>query len=798
MRRTWTRTALLLCALLAGLLPLSSATAADPAPASAPATKPATAPAAAAAGQETAPGTYANPVTDGVVDTFPDPVTIRGKDGYWYAYGTQNPVFQSGGEQGERMLPILRSEDLATWEYAGEVFTPATQPEWHRGSRLWAPDIRYNDGRYILYYSVPGRDTVGAATAPTPTGPWTDTGPVLPAPSGCPTGGIDQAQFTDRDGKTYLYWGSYDILCVAEMNAERTRITGEVTQIAQGRRMEGAFVVRRDHQYYLFYSDAGCCDGAYSGYQVKAGRSTSPTGPFRDDEGVDLMAPTSKGAIVLGANGNRWIGPGHNGLTTDLAGQDWLVYHGIPADNPDLDRFPDLPDRQLTRRPMLMDRLDWIDGWPVVRAGAGPSEGPQRAPVTDWDAGGTFAGGSLDGWRAEGAGTGGWSVADDADSGPYATHGGGADAAFLVTDEAAPRDLRAEADLRVPAADGAAGLTVAYRDPRNHTTAWLDRARGALVTDVVVNGRSRGEQVTPLPASYDWGSWHNVTAEIRDGRVSVEVSGDRLRDAVAAQERKLPGAATRPGAVGTAARGGGAAADNVGAARLYEPVTERVPEPATGRLLPGRSDEFDSAAVPGTEPGSPWRWLRGPAPGVAADGGDLVWPTQNGELHLTSNSASVLLRDAPEGDYTVTTKLDFDPAQPNQQAGLLLYANDDKYFKMTHSVLPLNRGGGTVLDVSEFGKEGERPTTSPPTPVAGAPMFGGPTADTMWLRLSYRHDGANGEHEVRAATSRDGRTWVHNGVWTLPGDERLQIGLVSMNKEGAVAKFDYVRTHRSR
>ena len=38
---------------------------------------------------------------------------------------------------------------------------------------------------------------------------------------------------------------------------------------------------------------------------------------------------------------------------------------------------------------MLIDRLDWIDGWPVVRAGAGPSDGPTAAPVS-WATGGTF------------------------------------------------------------------------------------------------------------------------------------------------------------------------------------------------------------------------------------------------------------------------------------------------------------------------------------------------------------------------------------------------------------------------
>ena len=36
---------------------------------------------------------------------------------------------------------------------------------------------------------------------------------------------------------------------------------------------------------------------------------------------------------------------------------------------------------------MLIDRIDWIDGWPRVRAGAGPSDSPQPAPVTGTDLG---------------------------------------------------------------------------------------------------------------------------------------------------------------------------------------------------------------------------------------------------------------------------------------------------------------------------------------------------------------------------------------------------------------------------
>ncbi|WP_223166808.1 family 43 glycosylhydrolase [Nonomuraea sp. SYSU D8015] len=726
-------------------------------------------------------GMFTNPVSSGVVDAFPDPTVIHAKDGLWYAYGTQNPVFQSKGEAGERMLPILRSKDLATWEYAGEVFTPATKPAWHNGARLWAPDVRYINGRYYVYYSL-ASGGVGLATAPTPTGPWTDAGTVIAsADASCPTFTIDQAQFTDADGAHYMYWGSYDTICVARMNADATRVEGPATQVARGRRLEGGYVVRRGVFYYLFYSDAGCCDGSYSGYQVKAGRSTSPLGPFTDDEGVDLMEPTSKGAIVAGPNGNRWTGPGHNGFVTDLSGQDWLVYHAISTADPDFPPIPNGPSG-LTKRPLLIDRLDWIDGWPVVRAGAGPSEGAQPGPVGSYDAGGTFGEGSLSGWRADP----GWWIRTGQDARGYVSHAG-ALSYVTSTRRTTTAGVRAQADLRV--SSGAAGLTLAHVNRLNHVTAWLDEDRGALVTDVVIGGLSRGRQVTALPAGFDFGTWHTVVAELRGRDLTVQVSADKLGDPVAEQTRRLPQAAARPGAVGAVARGA-ADADNVGAAKLYTPVTSRVPEPRPGELLPAFSDEFDGTAID-----AKWQWVRGPAAGVSVGGGVLSWPTQNADLHRTTNTASVLLRDAPEGDFTVETKLDFAPTLGNQQAGLVLYENDDRYFKMTHSVLPLARGNGAVLQVSEFLKEGERPTTTPPTAVFSGPMFGGPAASTMWLRMSYHHDAADNEVEVRAATSRDGSKWVWNGVWTLPAKDKLKIGLVSMNRAGAVAKFDYVRTY---
>ena len=343
--------------------------------------------------------TYTNPVSAGVVDTFPDPAMIRGKDGAWYAYGTTNPIFNSTGETGEHILPILRSTDLVDWEYLGDVYPAdaALPAYWAAGTRPWAPDIRYVDGSYHLTYSL-SNGGVALLTADTPTGPWTDRGLLIgsAAVAGCPTGNIDQAMFTDSDGTHYLYWGSYDVICVSELNDDATALTGDVTQVAQGRRMEGGFVVQRDGWYYLMYSDAGCCDGAFSGYTVKVGRSENPRGPFVDDHGIDLMALSSKGGFVLSPNGNGFTGTGHNAIQTDLAGQDWLVYHAIPTADPD---FPPVDTRagrlNLSKRPLMIDRLDWIDGWPVVRAGAGASSGEEVAPVTS-----ALARQRIRGWRA--------------------------------------------------------------------------------------------------------------------------------------------------------------------------------------------------------------------------------------------------------------------------------------------------------------------------------------------------------------------------------------------------------------
>jgi arabinan endo-1,5-alpha-L-arabinosidase len=561
-------------------------------------------PAAAAA------ATYRNPVSRAFADTFADPAVIRAGDGWWYAYGTTDPLREA--ERTPHLIPVARSRDLVTWTYVGDVFDAANRPAWAAGdAAFWAPDIRFLGGRFVLYYVVtqttvtpePNDNAIGVATAPTPTGPWTDSGGPVVGPRRGNSGGpgdfkwtFDPAQLTDRDGTRYLYYGSYyGGIFVTRLTADGLRPVGEPVMVTIDNRYEGAYVVRRGRWYYLFASEANCCAGPTTGYSVFAGRSSSPLGPFRDRDGISLLDSRVGGTLMISPNGNTWVGTGHNAVVTDPAGQDWFVYHAIDRRDPYLDE-----PFGINQRPMLLDRLDWIDGWPTVRAGRWASEDPQRAPAT--------------------------------------TPGGGA-----------------------------------------------------------------------------------------------------------------------------------------------PPVTEAAPPPHVGRLLPRYSDEFDDGILDPT-------WSFAGEPSGEEAGGGYRWPTQAGDLVGPGATASALLRNPPDGPWTVQTKvaidLGVDEVRNYQQAGLVVHAGGDLFLRLSHVAIWNTRQ-------TEFGKE---------MPFAAGRSWGGMAVGTpaavTWLRVSHRVDPANGEHEYRAASSRDGRHWTWGGVWTLPPASRPRIGLVSLGGEGAVADFDYFRVYR--
>ena len=147
-------------------------------------------------------------------------------------------------------------------------------------------------------------------------------------------------------------------------------------QVTIGNRYEGANVVEKDGYYYLFVSATNCCNGALTGYSVFVGRSEDPYGPFVDREGVSLLDSRVGGTPFLTMNGNRWVGTGHNSVFQDASGQWWTAYHAVDQEDPFFEGEPGF-----TKRPVLLDPVDWVDGWPTVRGGLWASDTRMPAPA---------------------------------------------------------------------------------------------------------------------------------------------------------------------------------------------------------------------------------------------------------------------------------------------------------------------------------------------------------------------------------------------------------------------------------
>jgi regulation of enolase protein 1 (concanavalin A-like superfamily) len=149
-----------------------------------------------------------------------------------------------------------------------------------------------------------------------------------------------------------------------------------------------------------------------------------------------------------------------------------------------------------------------------------------------------------------------------------------------------------------------------------------------------------------------------------------------------------------------------------------------------------------------------------------------IWGTQN------DKTENFLLRPLPAGASTVEVTLDFNPEKEYEQAGLMIYLDDDNYLKFDRELY----GGQSCTLVLETGAK--------PNVVKKIPFREGP------LRLRLEIAGGKVRALVKAPGDRD---WTAHGETTLPGSaEKLQVGLFALLGDANAprwAKFkDFVQT----
>lgn len=290
---------------------------------------------------------YSNPV---IRVSVPDPTAIRSQDGKFYLYGTEDI----------RNIPVFRSDDLVNWKQVGTAFTDETRPKDVDGASLWAPEIRYIKGKYILFYSLAiwGQEwvsSIGYAVSDNPEGPFISKGIVFNSYDVNVKNSIDQF-FYEEDGNYYMLWGSFRGIYLVQLNVtDDLVITPQISTMVQvaGTAFEGVNIWKRDGYYYLFASIGSCCEGANSTYSTVVGRSKSLTGPYMSKDGGYMLENAY--TVVLSKN-SAFVGVGHNSiLQKDDEENTWMLYHGYQVNKVDDGRL------------VLLDRVLWDnEGWPYV------------------------------------------------------------------------------------------------------------------------------------------------------------------------------------------------------------------------------------------------------------------------------------------------------------------------------------------------------------------------------------------------------------------------------------------------
>ena len=302
--------------------------------------------------------TYTNPVI--TFSSVADPTVIRTDEGF-YLYATQTNSY---------WIPIYFSKDLVNWEFKRSAFRKATRPTEDvlpGGGAFWAPEIRYINGKYVLYFSWAkwGDGSISytaVATSDSPVGDFLNAKPLLITDdfgSNC----IDQFYY-EEDSKKYMFVGSFNGIYVTELTDDGLSVKrgadGKPVLKKQvcGRAFEGTNIYKKGKYYYLFASINNCCpnNGMDSKYKVVVGRSENLLGPYVDRKGKDML--DNSWELVLEGDGETFFGPGHNSIIIpDDAGTDWMIYHSYVKEN-----------GAVGGRLGMLDRIVWsADGWPTIK-----------------------------------------------------------------------------------------------------------------------------------------------------------------------------------------------------------------------------------------------------------------------------------------------------------------------------------------------------------------------------------------------------------------------------------------------
>ena len=298
-------------------------------------------------------GTYTNPL---FYDEFSDPDILRVGDDYYLAGTTMHTV---------PGVVILHSKDLVNWEnisyclprfdFGDDRFSLKNGKEIY-GQGVWAPCIRYSNGKFYVYTNVNGKG-LQVFVADKAEGPWKHINM---------KGHIyDLSVLFDDDGKVYAIHGYGNVKCT-ELKADMSEPVESTTKviIPEGNAVgEGHHMYKINGMYYLISTDykpngrtlcsrsksiwgpyetrvitADETFGYHPGYmsqnKTRVPSEATPVAVTAPDVNATACTNAHQGGIVQTPDGNWWA----------LLMQD---FHSVG-------------------RTVCLMPMTWKDGWPMV------------------------------------------------------------------------------------------------------------------------------------------------------------------------------------------------------------------------------------------------------------------------------------------------------------------------------------------------------------------------------------------------------------------------------------------------
>jgi len=267
-------------------------------------------------------GTFTNPLIN--LD-FPDPDIIRVGDDYYMASSTFT-TFPG--------VPIAHSKDLVNWEIIGYTYdTLPSVRSYHieDGEAMyrwgsWAPCIRYNNGKFYIFFNVEF-DGFYIASSTKPEGPYTIKKLGRPL--------YDPSVLFDDDGRIYACYGSGTIM-IAEFDKNLDKLITEPKPVFVGNcggNFEGSHIYKRNGWYYICNTARG-----YNGLEVCM-RSKNIYGPYE--------------SRVISSDDMNYADAGlHQGGFVDTKEGETFFFI--------------FQDRDYVGRVPVLQPVIWKDGWPYV------------------------------------------------------------------------------------------------------------------------------------------------------------------------------------------------------------------------------------------------------------------------------------------------------------------------------------------------------------------------------------------------------------------------------------------------